>query len=69
MNWLRPWIRIEFGRPTFGGFMAGLVWGSLLGAIVALLTGWPMMVAVWVAIATSLVASLFVRSALDVDGS
>lgn len=46
--------------------MAGLVWGSVLGAIVALLTGWPVMVAVWVAIATGIVASLCVRSALDV---
>jgi hypothetical protein len=65
MNWLRSWVRIEFRRPTFGGFMAGFVWGSFLGAIAALLTGWPM-IFVWVAAATSIVASLLVRSALDV---
>jgi hypothetical protein len=64
-DWLRSWIRIEFARPTAGGFIGGLVWGSFLGAIAALLTGWPMML-VWVAIATGIVASLFVRSALDV---
>jgi hypothetical protein len=67
MKRLRSWIRIEFGRPTLAGFLAGLVWGSFLGAIAALLTGHSMFF-VWVAVATGIAASLFVRRALDPDG-